>query len=130
VTELGRQDGDTLMVDLRTRVLDTWDELWDSLAEPCGLPSWFGRNLNAWWDTIQAGAISAVLDEHAFLVVLLGPVQQPNAVSRGTPARPPVPAIWGTCSAPVVGRADFAVGRRESLQVAVVPLSFALSRRA
>ena len=22
--------------------------------EPCGLPKWFGRNLNAWWDTIEA----------------------------------------------------------------------------
>jgi len=73
VTELGRQDGDTLTVDLRTRTFETWDELWDALAEPCGLPSWFGRNLSAWWDTIQAGAISAVLDEHAFLLVLLGP---------------------------------------------------------
>jgi hypothetical protein len=71
MTALGRQDGDTLVVDLRGSSIDSWPELWDALAGPCGLPAWFGRNLDAWWDTIQTGDISTVLDQHAFLTVLL-----------------------------------------------------------
>jgi len=62
-----------LTVDLRSRTLATWDDLWGALMEPCGLPTWFGRNLHAWWDTIQTGAISEVLDEHSSLVVVVGP---------------------------------------------------------
>lgn len=60
-----------LTVDLRGMELHSWYELWDALAAPCGLPDWFGRNLNAWWDTIEAGAISPVLDDHRELVVLI-----------------------------------------------------------
>ena len=71
MTELGRQDGEVLTVDLRGKQIDSSDDLWDALREPCGLPDWFGRNLNAWWDTIEAGAISAVLDNHCELVVLV-----------------------------------------------------------
>lgn len=62
-----------LVVDLTGRQIDSWAQLWDALAEPCrcGLPTWFGRNLDAWWDTIQNGAISEVIDAHSNLVVRL-----------------------------------------------------------
>jgi RNAse (barnase) inhibitor barstar len=71
MTALGREDGEALVVDLRGQTIETWPQLWDALASPCGLPSWFGRNLNAWWDTIQTGAISEVLDDHPMLIVLV-----------------------------------------------------------
>jgi hypothetical protein len=71
VTRLGRQDGEGLVVDLRSHGIETWQQLWDALAEPCGLPTWFGRNLAAWYDTIETGGISDVLDEHSFLTVLV-----------------------------------------------------------
>ena len=59
------------MVDLRSDDIQNWSQLWDALADPCGLPSWFGRNLNAWWDTIQTGGISDILDDHPFVTVLI-----------------------------------------------------------
>lgn len=73
MTALGRHDGEPLIVDLRQLPIETWPQLWDALTDPCGLPSWFGRNLNAWWDTIQVGAISEVLDEHHRLIVRVSP---------------------------------------------------------
>lgn len=73
VTALGRQEGEILVVDLGSSSIDSWSELWDALLIPCGLPNWFGRNLNAWWDTIQTGAISEVIDDHRFLVVRVSP---------------------------------------------------------
>lgn len=67
-------DGEgALIVDLRSHTLTSSEALWEALMEPCGLPSWFGRNLNAWWDTIDAGCISEVIDEHALVVVLVAP---------------------------------------------------------
>jgi hypothetical protein len=63
------QEGEPLVVDLRERGINSADELWDALADPCGLPDWFGRNLNAWNDTLGVGAISAVLDAHPYLIV-------------------------------------------------------------
>ena len=63
------REGEPLVVDLRDRTIDSWDQLWDALAEPCGLPEWFGRNLNAWNDTLGTGAISSRLDAHPFLIV-------------------------------------------------------------
>ena len=45
----GRDDHPALIVDLTGCGIETWQDLWDSLVEPCGLPNWFGRNLNAWW---------------------------------------------------------------------------------
>lgn len=57
------------MVDLRSTPIDSWDELWGALVGPCGLPKWFGRNLDAWNDTLGTGAISEVLDAHPFLIV-------------------------------------------------------------
>jgi hypothetical protein len=69
VTRLGVRDGDPLVVDLRNTPIDSWDALWNALADPCGLPDWFGHNLNAWNDTLGTGAISKVLDAHPFLIV-------------------------------------------------------------
>lgn len=69
MTRLGVREGDPLIVDLTSAAITSWDELWDSLRNPCGLPDWFGRNLNAWNDTLGTGAISAVLDAHPYLVV-------------------------------------------------------------
>ena len=74
VTRFGVQEGDELEIDLRPFVIGTWDELWDILTERCRLPSMFGRNLNAWWDTIEAGAISDLIDDHPSMVLLLDPV--------------------------------------------------------
>jgi Barstar (barnase inhibitor) len=59
-----------LALDLSDRVIETWDELCDALHEPCGLPSWFGRNLDAWSDTIHTGNISDVLDRHFLRVTV------------------------------------------------------------
>jgi RNAse (barnase) inhibitor barstar len=67
--KLGTHDGEPLVVDLSNQPINTWDELWDALTGPCGLPSWFGRNLDAWWDTIQTGAVSDVLDAYPHLIV-------------------------------------------------------------
>ncbi|XVU21714.1 barstar family protein [Actinoplanes sp. CA-054009] len=58
-----------LVIDLRGRALATLDDFWDAVAGPAGLPDWFGRNLDAWIDTIQHGGISEVLDSHDRLVV-------------------------------------------------------------
>jgi hypothetical protein len=69
MTRLGVRDGEPLVVDLRGPVIDSWDELWDALQEPCGLPAWFGRNLDAWNETLGEGGISAILDAHPTLLV-------------------------------------------------------------
>lgn len=61
-----------LIVDLRGQRIDTLDDFWDAVSGPCGLPSWFGRNLDAWADTIQARGISEVVDRHDTLVVHVG----------------------------------------------------------
>jgi len=67
--KLDVREGEPLLVDLRNQTIDTWDELWDAITEPCGLPEWFGRNLNAWNDTLCAGAISTILDAHPYLII-------------------------------------------------------------
>jgi hypothetical protein len=58
-----------LVVDLRGRHIDTLDDFWDAVAEPCGLPGWFGRNVDAWHDTIHNRGISAVIDAHEVLII-------------------------------------------------------------
>ncbi|MFG3054814.1 barstar family protein [Kitasatospora sp. NPDC048239] len=58
-----------LVVDLRGRPVESLDDFWDAVAGPCGLPTWFGRNLDAWADTIGARGISEVIDSHELLVV-------------------------------------------------------------
>ena len=50
-----------LVVDLRDREIGDWSDLWDGLVGPLRLPEWFGRNLDAWWDTL-GGGISPVFD--------------------------------------------------------------------
>src|SRR4051812_19628776 len=42
-----------LIVDLRGRQIETRKDFWDAVAKPCR-PEWFGRNLDAWSDTIHA----------------------------------------------------------------------------
>ncbi|MFE4655028.1 barstar family protein [Streptomyces sp. NPDC056707] len=44
--------------DLRSRLGETLNDFWDAVAEPCGLPECFGRNLNAWSDIIETRGIS------------------------------------------------------------------------
>ncbi|MFG3001977.1 barstar family protein [Streptomyces sp. NPDC048340] len=58
-----------LTVDLRGRRIETIKDFWDAVAGPCGLPEWFGRNLDAWADTIHARGISEVIDSCDVLVV-------------------------------------------------------------
>ncbi|WP_308369800.1 barstar family protein [Streptomyces sp. McG3] len=60
------------MLDLRGRRIETLDEFWDAVAGPCGLPDWFGRNLDAWADTIHGRGISDVIDRHSTLSVHVG----------------------------------------------------------
>ncbi|MER5969601.1 barstar family protein [Streptomyces sp. NPDC002055] len=60
---------DELLIDLRGRDLGTLDAFWDAVREPCALPAWFGRNLDAWWDVIESRGISRVIDAHEVLVV-------------------------------------------------------------
>ncbi|MGP3998595.1 barstar family protein [Streptomyces sp. 8N706] len=60
---------DELVVDLRGYDLATLDAFWDAVAEPCGLPAWFGRNLDAWWDAVESRGISPVIDAHDVVVV-------------------------------------------------------------
>ncbi|MFI0741382.1 barstar family protein [Streptomyces sp. NPDC021100] len=58
-----------LVVDLRGRLIETLNDFWDAVSEPCGLPEWFGRNLDAWSDTIETRGISEVIDSHDILTV-------------------------------------------------------------
>ncbi|MFI5801432.1 barstar family protein [Streptomyces sp. NPDC051561] len=58
-----------LTVDLRGQLIGNLDDFWDAVAEPCGLPEWFGRNLDAWADTIGTRGISQVIDGYDSLVV-------------------------------------------------------------
>ncbi|MEU6438788.1 barstar family protein [Streptomyces sp. NPDC047046] len=58
-----------LLVDLRGRPIATLDDFWEAVREPCGLPAWFGRNLDAWADAIDARGFSEVIDRHATLTV-------------------------------------------------------------
>ncbi|MEU6058458.1 barstar family protein [Streptomyces sp. NPDC047097] len=58
-----------LVVDLRGRPIGTPGDFWDAVSGPLGLPEWFGRNLDAWSDTLYGGGVSAVVDRHPLLVV-------------------------------------------------------------
>ncbi|WP_206507649.1 barstar family protein [Streptomyces chrestomyceticus] len=58
-----------LNVDLRGLPIETLNDFWDAVSGPCGLPEWFGRNLDAWSDTIVTRGISEVIDSHDALVV-------------------------------------------------------------
>jgi barstar (barnase inhibitor) len=69
MSRLGKHEGEALVVDLSDRTIESSPELWDALMAPCGLPDWFGRNLNAWRDTIDTGGISSKIDRHSKLIV-------------------------------------------------------------
>ncbi|MBT2394795.1 barstar family protein [Streptomyces sp. ISL-100] len=71
-----------LTVDLRGIPLGSLDDFWDAVAGPCGLPEWFGRNLDAWWDAIESRGISEVIDAHGTLVV------RADAAGLFAPGRP------------------------------------------
>ncbi|MFJ4767641.1 barstar family protein [Streptomyces uncialis] len=58
-----------LVVDLRGQPIETLEDFWDAVDGPCGLPVWFGRNLDAWADTIDTRGISDVIDRHDVLTV-------------------------------------------------------------
>jgi RNAse (barnase) inhibitor barstar len=58
-----------LIVDLRGQAIETLNDFWDAVSEPCGLPAWFGRNLDAWSDTIETRGISELIDSHDILIV-------------------------------------------------------------
>lgn len=60
---------DQLVVDLSTVVVATEEAFWTLIAAPLGLPPWFGRNLNAWIDTIEGGNISDVVDDHGEILI-------------------------------------------------------------
>jgi len=70
MTEQGKQDGGPLVVDLRDTRIETFDDLWDALQVECDLPEWFGRNLDAWSDTLEGG-ISARIDDHPLIIIKL-----------------------------------------------------------
>jgi hypothetical protein len=63
-----------LIIDLRDTALNSLNDFWDAVSGPAGLPDWFGRNLDAWWDTIQTRGISEVIDSADVLVVRARPV--------------------------------------------------------
>jgi hypothetical protein len=58
-----------LVVDLRGRRMETFDDFWDAVTEPCGLPDLFGRNIEAWRDTLQTRGISDVIDSHRAIII-------------------------------------------------------------
>jgi hypothetical protein len=58
-----------LVVDLRGRKMESLDDFWDAVSGPCGLPAWFGRNIDAWRDAIQVRGISDLIDRHDAVVV-------------------------------------------------------------
>ena len=58
-----------LVVDSRGTKIETLDDFWDAVAEPCGLPAWLDRNVEAWRDTIPVRGISDLIDRHDAVVV-------------------------------------------------------------
>jgi hypothetical protein len=61
-----------MLVDLSAHIITSTDQLWDLLAPPCGLPVWFGRNLDAWHNTLRGG-VSELIDAHENLIIRLRP---------------------------------------------------------
>ncbi|MDN3020354.1 barstar family protein [Streptomyces sp. S.PB5] len=57
-----------LVVDLRGRPIDTLDDFFDAITEPCGLPDWFVRNTYALADTLQNGGIVETIDSYDLIV--------------------------------------------------------------
>jgi hypothetical protein len=65
----GRDVVNDLVVDLRGMKIETLEDFWDAVSHPCGLPVWFGRNVEAWRDAIQVRGISDLIDRHDAVVV-------------------------------------------------------------
>ena len=42
--------------------METLDDFWDAVTEPCGLPEWFGRNTDAWRELIDLAVAVACGD--------------------------------------------------------------------
>ncbi len=61
---------EVITLDLRGQQFDNLDQFWDAVAEPLQLPSWFGRNMDAWHDTLVAGGISPHLDAHTVVLMV------------------------------------------------------------
>lgn len=61
-----------LVVEPAGQPIETLDDFWDAVSEPCGLPHWFGRNTEAWRDTIQIRGISEVIDRYDVLIIHVG----------------------------------------------------------
>ncbi|MFJ4333969.1 MULTISPECIES: barstar family protein [unclassified Streptomyces] len=89
-----------LEVDLRGRSIETLDDFWDAVAEPCGLSEWFGRNTEAWRDTIQTRGISDVIDSYDVLVVHVD--ERRVFAARNRKARALRSAFAGRQSRPIV----------------------------
>ncbi|MFC8454327.1 barstar family protein [Kitasatospora sp. NPDC057223] len=60
-----------LVIDLRGRRIETLSDFWDAVMGPCMLPSWFGRNLDAWRDLTESvqGGLSDHLERHDKIVI-------------------------------------------------------------
>src|ERR1044072_2156270 len=58
-----------LVVDLRGQPISSPNDFWDAVSEPCGLPTWCGRNVDAWSDTIWGRGISETIDSPDILIV-------------------------------------------------------------
>ncbi len=58
-----------LVVDLRGVPIETLDDFWDAVTGPCGLPPGFGRNVEAWRDTIQVRGVADTIDRHDALII-------------------------------------------------------------
>lgn len=71
MSRFGVHDGETRTLGLSDVAIATQDDLWDALSSRCQMPDWFGRDLDAWWDTIEAGGISEFIDEHEHLRLVL-----------------------------------------------------------
>lgn len=70
-----------LVVDLRGQPIPSLKDFWERIHQPCGLPNWFGRNLDAWNDTLRGG-ISPLMDAHEKLVII---VDAAGYFARGCP---------------------------------------------
>lgn len=59
-------------IDLSSRILESPDQVWDALTELCRLPKWFGRNLDAWHDTLLGGITDEIDGRKVVVVRVLG----------------------------------------------------------
>lgn len=50
--------------------IESLDDFWDAVTEPCGMTEWFGRSMDAWrgGNTMQTRGISESIDSYDVLV--------------------------------------------------------------